>query len=433
MNTMAGDHTKRIVYERLNNGLDAYVVPTVSDDVAVATLALSGGSLMSERRVLIALMQSMLPGSTTQHNRHEVRTQLASLGADVSFSVSDHHTLVSIASRAEVFTKVLGIVVDVLARPTFPQSECTEARTRLDTALVNAEEETGVRASIAFAQSVYREGHPHYSETPSVLRKQLATVTRKDVIRFHAEALSTLGGYIIIAGDVKPALMRTLPGILEALPSGRPRRAPIAHMDKTSQPTTKDIVISLRDKMNVDTVLGIPLAITRDHPDYHALSMGVQVLGGSFSSRLFHELRDVRNFTYGAYAGLKGLSDGYPGFLSASAIFPNDVFSPARKAFREVVQLWAEQGVTTKELATRKEELCGRYVVDLASTRGLASAVHSVVSAGKPIRYLDEYPDIIRSLRKRDVDQAIKEHVRYDLAVTAAAGSIDAEGEPLRA
>jgi zinc protease len=430
---MAGDNTKQIVYERLSNGLDAYVVPTLSDDVVVATLALSGGSLMGEQRVIMALLESMLPGSTKQHNRHEIRTQLASLGASISFSVSDHHTLVSIASRAEVFGEVLGIVVDVLARPTFPQNEFIEARTRLDTALVNAEEETGVRASIAFAQSVYREGHPHYSETPSVLREQLASIARKDVVRLHAEAISTLGGYIIIAGDVKPTLMRTLASVLEALPSERPLRDPIAHMDRTSQPAVKDVVISLRDKMNVDTVLGIPLAITRDHPDYHALSMGVQILGGSFSSRLFHELRDVRNYTYGAYAGLKGLEDGYPGFLSASAIFPNDVFSPARTAFREVVQLWAERGVTAKELTKRKEELCGRYVVDLASTRGLAAAVHSVVSAGKPITYLDEYPDIIRSIRKHDVDQAIKEHVDYDLAVSAAAGSVDTKGAPLGA
>lgn len=430
---MAGDYTKRIVYERLNNGLDAYVVPTVSDDVVVATLALSGGSLMSEQRVIPALLGSMLPGSTKQNSRHEIRAQLGSLGASVSFSVSDHHTLVSIASRAQVFSDVLAVVVDVLARPTFPQNEFIEARTHLDTALVNAEEETGVRAATAFAQSVYREGHPHYSETPSVLRKQLAGITRKDVVRFHAEALSTLGGYLIVAGDVKPAILRTLTGMLENLPSERPLMDPMVHMDRTSRPAHKDVVISLRDKMNVDTILGIPLAMTRNHPDYHALSMGVQVLGGSFSSRLFHELRDVRNYTYGAYATLKGMDDNYPGFLSASAIFPNDVFGPARTAFREVVQLWAEGGVTAKELIMRKEELCGRYVVDLASTRGLASAVHGVVSAGRPLTYLDEYPDIIRSIRKRDVDRAIKEHVDYGLAVTAAAGSIDTKGAPLSA
>ncbi len=429
--TMSADHTKRIHYERLPNGMDAYIIPTVTDDVVVATFALSGGMRMSERSAPVVIMQGMLPGSTTGLNRARVRTRIASLGANISFSVTDHHALVSVSSRAEVFVDALAIAVESISQPLFPQREFIEARTHADTALVNAEEDTGLRAAIAFSQSVYRKGHPHFIKMPTVERRELAELTRADVARFHKDALTTVGGYIIIAGDIPASLSRSLSSLLGSLPSTHRGREPIARLDKTAQPAHKDIIVSLADKMNVDTVLGIPLTLTRDHPDYHALSMGVQVLGGSFSSRLFRELRDVRNYTYGAYAGLRGMEDGYPGFLSAKAIFPNDVFKPARSAFRDVVHLWAEKGITPKELEARKEELCGRYVVDLASTRGLMGAVHGVVRFGKPLTYLDEYPDIIRGVRVRDVNAAIQEHVRYDLAVTAAAGSIDAVGAPL--
>ena len=187
----------------------------------------------------------------------------------------------------------------------------------------------------------------------------------------------------------------------------------------------------MREKMNVDTFLAIPLALTNNHGQYHALLCGTTILGASGSSRLFLSLRGRQSLTYGAYAGLAGMADGYPGYLLASAIFSNDVFAKGRTALRNEVALWAEKGVTTSELARRKEELAGKYKVGLASTRGIAGALFGSVLAGRGVEYVDKYPAIIEALTLREVNRAIKEHVHYDLAVTAAAGSIDERGKPV--
>jgi zinc protease len=159
--------------------------------------------------------------------------------------------------------------------------------------------------------------------------------------------------------------------------------------------------------------------------------MGVAILGSSSSSRLFNELRTRKSLTYGAYASLEGFGDGYPGYLSASAVFPSDVFLKGREALRDVVQSFSERGVTAGELSKRKDEVLGRHVVGLSTTAGLASIVFDTLVAQRPLSYIDTIPERLRGISLARVNTAIRKHVRYTDAVTASAGGIDAKGKPI--
>jgi len=430
---MTTSFAQRISYERAPYGADLYLVPTATRDVVVATMAFPGGTHRTmERQTLALLAGELLPGSTRTTKRSVLRDKLEGLGAELSMN-SDTETLtVSLACRPAVFPKALALAVEALAQPRFPASEFREAVERLDSQLGHMEEDTETMAATARSHLLYRPGHPHYIARPRTVRAELKDVAQGDVAAFYRDTMSTIGATVVLAGDLsmkrhRHALLRAL----GTLPSAEPVREPHISLAKTTHMTVHDTIVPLRDKMNVDTYLAIPLALTRDHEDYHPLFMGVQTLGGSFSSRLFLELRTKRSLTYGSYATLAGMEDGYPGFLSAQAIFPNDVFLGARSAFRDVVRVWVDKGVTARELADRKEELTGRYVVDLSTTRGQCAAVFATARSRRPLSYLDDYPKILRSITRAQVNHAIKEHVAYDLAVTAAAGSIDKDGKPL--
>jgi predicted Zn-dependent peptidase len=78
-----------------------------------------------------------------------------------------------------------------------------------------------------------------------------------------------------------------------------------------------------------------------------------------------------------------------------------------------------------------KEEISGRHKVGLSTTSGTADAIFAAALAGRPVSFVDQYPSIIEALSLAEVNRAIKEHIRYDLAVTAAAGAIDQAGHPL--
>ena len=58
-------------------------------------------------------------------------------------------------------------------------------------------------------------------------------------------------------------------------------------------------------------ILAANRAIRRNDPDYYALAVMNQVLGGGPQSRLFLDLREEHSYTYGAYSRFS--AEVYPG------------------------------------------------------------------------------------------------------------------------
>ncbi len=424
--------TERTHYERLENGIDVLLLRTHARDVVVCSMAFQGGEYATyDRRTVADLFSVMLPTGTRTKKRALVREIFDDLGVSVSFQETNMNLIVSLACRPAVFADAFTLVIELLCDPRSTSREYNESLARLATEYEHACEDTKRQAEIALTRALYGNGHPHWEPLPKDLRRELEHVTSQDVLDFHRATFSSVGGLVVIVGDLHErdtaALVRT---VCARVPTVR-SAAPELHPERVSVPKEKDIVVSLKDKMNVDTLLAIPLSVTREHADFHALRVGVAILGESCTSRLFLSLRTRQSLTYGTYASLGGMSEGFPGYLLADALFPADVFLKGRSALREEVARWAEKGVTKAELARRKEEIVGKHKVGLSSTRGLGTALFSAMLSGRGVEYVENIPSIVESLTLREVNAAIGSHVRYDLAVTAAAGSVGNDGAPL--
>jgi zinc protease len=426
---------QRVTYERLTNGCDVYILPGSTPDVVVAELSFPGGTYVAYDTPLVALVLGLLlPGSTKTQGRTEVLHALERLGAQVGVEVEDTHLTVSVSSRRSVFPAVMRIVADILTEPTFPAAELTESVTRLRSSFEQAHEQTQARAAEALHHALFRKGHPHWAPTLRASARALTTLTRAQVAGFYQSTLTSVGATVCIVGDVDvEATLFLMREVGARFPQVPPADRKKLHVDRVIPPHERPdtTIVSLRDKINVDTYLGIPTMLTREHSAYHALVLGVAILGASATSRLFHELRTKRSLTYGSYASLQGFSDGYPGFLRAKAIFPHDVFARAVPHFKDTVRSFIERGVSRDELVRRKEEMRGSYVVGLSTSAGLLSALTHAVSSGRGVQYLDEYLPTMDALTREEVNCAIREHLHYEQAVVVGAGAIDAEGKPL--
>jgi zinc protease len=338
---------------------------------------------------------------------------------------------VHLSARTEVFTEALRLVVHMLREPVVTDTEFAEAVAHVRTYIEHERENTRAQARVALMRLLYADGHPHSMYTGDEAMRLLRRVTHKNVRAFHQRTFSTVGSLLCVGGDLPRTLHKDIREITATLPSARPGLGIDVHPDRTLSAAQEDVVVSLKDKINVDTCLAIPLSVTRSHEAYHALALGVAILGGSFTSRLFTSLRGRQSLTYGAYASIAGLEEGQAGYLLASAIFPHDVFLRGRTALRDEVAAFVAQGVSQKEVASRKEEVVGKYKVGLATTEGLVAGIFDTLMAGRPLSYIDESPAIIEAQTTREVNNAIKEHLRYDIAVTAAAGAVNEAGQPL--
>lgn len=413
--------------------MDVYTLKTSSPDVVVAHLVFATGTYRTPLKQTVAhLLDELLPGGSRARSRSHVLEALDGLGATVEATVGGAYLELTVHCTRSVFQDVLALVFEQLCTPKWSVAEFGKASARVRSILLNAAEDTSSRARNKVYQELYKPGHPLYSFGSTHLAHEIEGVTRAEVASFLRDTLTGVGALAVVAGDIpSTTVLSALERCASSLPS-TPGKRPIAVLPgRTRTITTPDHIVSLRDKMNVDMFLGMPLSLTRESEDLLPLTLATHILGGGATSRLFHVLRNQKSLTYGAYAGLQGFADPYPGMFVARALFPNNVFKEGRTALREQVALFVEKGVTARELRATIEQLQGKYAVGLSTTAGIAALLLTALKRGKTPEYLRAYPDLLEGVTLSTVNRAIREHCTYALAVTAGAGSVDVTGKPL--
>ncbi len=424
---------QRVVYERLSSGLDVYVLRTETPDVVVANIVLPLGALYSaDRRTVSLLIGELLPGGSRAHTKSALLEALDGLGADVHTTVDLLSLTVTVRCTHKYLDQVLELVFAAITLPHWQRAEWLAAHARIANLLHEASEDTKARALSALMRSLYKKGHPWFRRDEQVLAREIEGTTLNEVRSHYTDTLSTVGASVIVAGDVREA---EVVGLITRISGGIPTRPGlrdvVAQLGRTTRPKSMEVVVPMRDKMNVDTFLVVPLSITNGSDAYLPLVLGTHILGGSATARLFRVLRNERSLTYGAYARLHGFETPYPGYFCAKAVFPNDVYSAGRVALREQVALFKDKGVTAGEVALAKENIAGRFKVGLSSTSGVATALLGVVTSGRSVAYLDEYPQRIAQISHKEINGVVREHFDPTLGVVGAAGAIGEDGAPL--
>ena len=82
-----------------------------------------------------------------------------------------------------------------------------------------------------------------------------------------------------------------------------------------------------------------------------------------------------------------------------------------------------KKGITKDELSAKKTTISGSFKVSMDSTSGLTGKILSNAEQGRPIDYLDKYPEIINSLTLENVNAAIKTYIDPKNLFTISAGT----------
>lgn len=431
---MSNSIANQVHYVRSDIGTDVYVLKTPTKDVVTCMMAFPGAGTHASytSQSTVTVLADLLPSGTTNRKKKEVLETFESLGAKVAVSHSGRCLLVTLASQTSYFLEAFELLLEVLSHAVVTQDEFQASWSRVKSMHTHAKEDTRAQAMIALRQAMYSKGHPHWIPSTSKSLQELEEVTKDGVLSFHQHTFSSIGSLICVVGDVQAKkILQSLQVLVQALPAQAPSFTEKLHVARFNMTSPKEKIVTIKNKFNVDAFVGIPLSITQADEDFLTLQVGVSMLGSSSNSRLFKTLRTEKNLTYGSYATLQSFGDGYPGYLSAIAIFPNDVFQRGKPILEETIKTFIEKGVRPKELDEHKEELVGKFKVSLSTTAQICSILFGVLLGGKPVSYIDEYTENVSSITSRSLNTVIQKHLDFSLAKTTAAGAIHKDGTPL--
>jgi zinc protease len=170
--------------------------------------------------------------------------------------------------------------------------------------------------------------------------------------------------------------------------------------------------------------------IARSDPDFMAAYIVNHVLGGgSFSSRLYREVREKRGLAYGIHDSLIWLD--HTALMLGSTATRADATGQTLDIVEHEIRRMGEQGPTEEEVIKAKTYLKGSFALGLDTSNRIASQLVQMQLDNLGIDYIERRPSLIDSVTLEDTKRVAKRLLDGGLLVTVVGrpqGVISTEG-----
>jgi zinc protease len=379
--------------------------------LATASLLLDAGAERETagREGTGTVLAKALEEGTASRDSAAFALALEGLGAELSTSVDWDAFRAGVSVPVDLLPAAVDLLAEAARTPRLDPGDVARVRDDELTGLRMEWAQPGPRADAALRADLFgtaeRYGHPLHGDPDSV-----ADITVEAVVDFHREWLLR-PGVLLVAGDLDRL---DLAALGEAAFAGTTGVSP-ALADPLSVPVRDGRTVILVDRPgSVQSTLRLGhRAPHRAHPDYVPMTLAATVLGGAFTSRLNHLIREVKGYTYGI-RGDFSMSRRFGRFGVSSSV-QTAVTAPALADTIGEITRTAADGVTEEELQVARAWRAGQLSVEMQTPGSIAAALATLVVHGLP----DDY---YVTLRQQYLEMTVDE------VSAAAAGHLHPDG-----
>ena len=403
---------------KLANGFTVLVNERPGLPIVSALLILKTGSDTNpvDKPGLANFTAAMLDEGTMTRNALQIADEVAQLGGSLGTGSSMDSTQVTASSLKRTFPALLDLIADVARRPSFPADEIERQRASRLASLVQQRENPSAAANAAMSAALYGLRHA-YGFTELGTEASNRVMTRDDLQKFWAQNFVPNNSALIVSGQITVEEIKGLaerafgswqPGTPARPSLGQPATTParVVLVDKPGTPQTQLRVASV----------GVP----RSTPDYEALRVMNEALGGLFSSRINLNLREQHGYTYGASSQFLFRRAAGP-FLIASGV-RTDVTAPAVGEIFKEVQRMRETTLAPDELSLAKDSLVRSLPSEFETSSRVTSSTATLFVYDLGLDYYTKFPARLAGVTADGVRSAAQKHVVPDRLLVVAAG-----------
>jgi zinc protease len=374
---------------------------------------------------LAQITAGMLERGTKKRTKLQIAGDLEAVGAEVDFSADPFAVNVAARALSKDLPLVMRTISEELREPAFPADELEKLKQQTVAAIQEQQASTSFRARERLTELIFEKTNPFYMTPGEQLIQSIKSITVEDVRRFYTEHYGGRSLILAVSGDVNAAEVRRQ--FEEVFGSFQgPKSVDINVTDPQAQTATKREVVLLKDKANVDILLGSAAPLRRDSKDYYAALLANSALGEStLSSRLGLQVRDREGLTYGIFSRFRAPSLAAGPWYVGVSVNPNNVDKAINSALG-VLRDYVQKGVRPEELADEKSSAIGSFKVSLGTNAGLARALWNSEFYKLGTDYIDRYPQIIEAVSVEEVNAAIRKYFRPDQLTVIIAGDTEA-------
>lgn len=413
----------------LDNGMQVFVVEDHELPLFRLTLTLKAGyafdpaAKLGLAQITAGVLRS---GGSEKLPGDRMDEVLEGMGGSLESNADVLTTTVGINVLIEDASKSMSMLRDLLLQPAYPEDKLDLELKQWRSAIARRNDDPQGIAEREFDKLMYGADHPFVRQTEY---EHLDRIERSDLLDFHRTYYHPTDAYLAVWGDFDTQeVLQQVRDTFGAWP-----RASVKYPDIPPVPATSPSVnLAVKESVNQSTILIGHRGTTLEDPDYYALSVMNEILGGSFGSRLFNEVRSRQGLSYRVGSGL-GAGLEYPGIFTVRCGTKSETTVQATRASIEEVRKMKTEAITPEELQRAKDGILNSHVFNFTSKGAIVNRQIAYVRNGYPPDFLEQYAKGIAAVSVEDVKRAAGKYLQPDQFATLVVGRPADFGEPLSA
>jgi len=368
---------------------------------------------------------AMRTGGTKSKTGDQLDEELENIAASVESSIDESVGVASFSCLKENTDEVLGVFRDMLTTPGFRQDKIDLAKTELRSGISRRNDDPHGIVEREFYETVYGRN------TPYGWRLEYATVDRierDDIVRFYERYFFPSNIMLAVIGDFSTADMKAK--LEEEFGGWTVKQPPVPPFPPVNAKAAPGIFVATKtDVTQTFFALGHLDGELRD-PDYPALEVMADILGGGFHSRLVQRVRTKLGYAYDVSAVL-GANYDHPGVFEISGSTKSVSTTETIKVIEEEIAKIRTSEVTAEELESAKQTVANIFVFNFDTPAKTLNRILRYDYYGYPRDFIDRYQRAIQSVTRQDVLRVAREHVKPKDFTILAVGNPQQFGTPL--
>jgi zinc protease len=390
---------------RLKNGIRLIVRTTrTSDAVNLYGLVKSNPGLEAppDKDGADEILGGLFSYGSKSLDRLGFQTALDEIAADAEVG-----TVFSLQTLKGHFDRGVALIADNLINPALPEEAFKVVRKETSSLLAGQEKSPKWLVGRALKTALYPKDDPalRYAKPETVDKLTLADVRDYYHTVFRPDVTT-----IVVVGNITPeeakATIEKWFGDWKADgPKPETEFLPIAD----NKPAA--VVVPNKSRVQDEVTLEETLGMTRSHPDYYPLQVGLHILTGAFyATRFYHDLRENNGLVYAVEAFLN-IGKTRSGFGVEYGCNPLNV-SMARSIIERDLADMQVNLVTPEELAQAKNLLIHQVLLSNTSTSGIALGLLHLSQMDLPLDEPSRAADKYRAITALQVRYAFSTWIR---------------------
>jgi zinc protease len=379
-------------------GITAWLVEEHTVPLIALEFAFRGGAAQDEpgKAGTATLLAGLLDEGAGDLDGQAYQEKLEENAVELHFNAGRDHfdgNLKTLADKSEEAFELLRLAV---TEARLDQDDVERIRAQILARIRRDSTDPGDVAFEAWAAAAFPD-HP-YGLRPHGTEKSMEGITRDDVAAFRQKNFARSNLVIAVVGAIDAAALGpALDKIFGALPA-EPKLQPVKATAPRNIGTTEIVEMDIPQT----TIVFGRGGLTRDDPDYiPAVVMNHILGGGTFTSRLFNEVREKRGLAYSVYSYLDPME--HAGVIGGGVATKNERAAEALEIIEAEFARFAKDGPSADELAKAKLYLTGSYALNFDSSVKVARGLKQIQLTRLPVGYIDERNALVNAVTVEDV------------------------------